>query len=157
MSDLGLKFSQSVRKRCMNTCAKNGVAPRRRFLAISEKPEGGVQTPPGPARVKLCVTTTLASCTYLRSLSLLFLKAATTGWPFPVSGICSLSISPQQPRFGEHRLPPPVTSAFRRIRRHRRPPLFFWSASGKRHRSANKLMQGGGAASELDGLAFCAL
>ena len=51
MSDLGLKFSQSVRKRCMNSCAKNGGAPRRRFSAIGEKPEGGggVQTPP-PAR-----------------------------------------------------------------------------------------------------------
>ena len=38
----------------MNRCAKNGGAPRRRFPAICEKPEGGgVQTPPGPARVKL--------------------------------------------------------------------------------------------------------
>ena len=47
MSDLGPKFSQSVRKRCMNSCAKNGGAPRRRFPAIGEKPEGGgVQTPP---------------------------------------------------------------------------------------------------------------
>ena len=36
----------------MNSCAKNGGAPRRRFPAIGEKPEGGVQTPPGPARVK---------------------------------------------------------------------------------------------------------
>ena len=52
MSDLGLKFSQSVRKRCMNSCAKNGGAPRRRFPAICEKPEGGgvFKHPPGPAR-----------------------------------------------------------------------------------------------------------
>ena len=33
----------------MNSCAKNGGAPRRRFPAIDEKPEGGgVQTPPRP-------------------------------------------------------------------------------------------------------------
>ena len=51
LSDLGLKFSQSVRKRCMNSYAKNGGAPRRRFPAICEKPEGGgcSNTPP-PAR-----------------------------------------------------------------------------------------------------------
>ena len=37
----------------MNSCAKNGGAPRRRFPAIGEKPEGGCSnTPPGPARVK---------------------------------------------------------------------------------------------------------
>ena len=50
MSDLGPKFLQSVRKRCMNSCVKNGGAPRRRFPAFSEKSEGrgGVQTPPRP-------------------------------------------------------------------------------------------------------------
>ena len=32
----------------MNSCVKNGGAPRRRFPAICEKPEGGVQTPPRP-------------------------------------------------------------------------------------------------------------
>ena len=53
LSDLGPKFSQSVREICMNICAKNGGAQRRRFPAICEKPEGGVQTPlPASARVK---------------------------------------------------------------------------------------------------------
>ena len=33
----------------MNSCAKNGGAPRRRFSAIGEKPEGGVLKHP-PAR-----------------------------------------------------------------------------------------------------------
>ena len=37
----------------MNSCAKNGGVPRRRFPAICEKPEGGCSNPPpGPARVK---------------------------------------------------------------------------------------------------------
>ena len=41
----------------MNSCAKNGGAPRRRFSDIGEKSEGGVfkHPPPGPARVKTAV------------------------------------------------------------------------------------------------------
>ena len=35
----------------MNSCAKNGGAPCRRFAAICEKPEGGVQTPPARRRL----------------------------------------------------------------------------------------------------------
>ena len=50
MSDLGLKFSQSVRKRCMNSCAKNGGTTRRRFSAIGEKPEGVFKHPPSAWR-----------------------------------------------------------------------------------------------------------
>ena len=34
----------------MNSCAKNGGAPRRRFSAIGEKPEGGCSNTTPPAR-----------------------------------------------------------------------------------------------------------
>ena len=49
LGDLGPEFLQNVRKRCMNSCAKNGGAPRRRFPAIGEKPEWGCSNTP-PAR-----------------------------------------------------------------------------------------------------------
>ena len=41
-----------MRKIFMNRYAKKGGAPRHHFLDICEKPQGGVQTPPGWARVK---------------------------------------------------------------------------------------------------------
>ena len=46
LSDLGPKFSQSMQKRCMNSCTKNGGAPRGRFPAICEKPEWGCSNTP---------------------------------------------------------------------------------------------------------------
>ena len=47
LRDLGLKFSQYVRKRCMIRCAKNGGAARRCFLTIWKKNgRGGLNTPP---------------------------------------------------------------------------------------------------------------
>ena len=45
--DMVLKFLHNVRKGCRNRCAKNGGAARRRFSAISKKPEEGcLSTPP---------------------------------------------------------------------------------------------------------------
>ena len=54
LRDLGLKFLQHVRKRCMIRCAKNDGAARRRFWTIWKKPEGGrFSTTPPPAGRRL--------------------------------------------------------------------------------------------------------
>ena len=45
LGDLGLKFPQHMRTRCMIRCAKNGGAVRRRFLAIWKKTEGLSRAP----------------------------------------------------------------------------------------------------------------
>ena len=53
LRDLGLKFSQHMRKRCMIKFPKNGGVVRRRFLAIWRNPEGAVlNTPPFPGEGK---------------------------------------------------------------------------------------------------------
>ena len=51
LRDLGLNLSQNVRKRCLNRCAKNGGAERRRFCNICEKPEGA-SIPPARRRFR---------------------------------------------------------------------------------------------------------
>ena len=52
LRDLGLKFSQPMRKKCMIRCAKNSGAARRRFLAIWKKRRGALKSPP-PIRAKV--------------------------------------------------------------------------------------------------------
>ena len=49
---LVMKFLQRLRNNCIKRCAKNSGAPCRRFK-ISARKTGGVQAPPGPARVNL--------------------------------------------------------------------------------------------------------
>ena len=84
MSDLGPKFSQSVRKRCMNSCAKNGSAERRRFSAICEKPEGGCSNTPRPGagfNVRFaCLTSTDLTASHEGKESPPFINDLMTGF-----------------------------------------------------------------------------
>ena len=59
--DLGLKFLHKVSNSILSRYWKNGGDARRRFIAISEKPEGRAffapPPPPPPVRVLTCTQT----------------------------------------------------------------------------------------------------